>query len=125
LRTCRCAERQTKDAVQRSPKPKVVVRPGVFAAEAELEPNQIQDLGELIPELFKLKAKANLNMKFHVRFEAGNESQPPDQGVIDDINKLLEGVQEGFELKKYRCGQRHSEQAGPAEFPEVPQSPTN
>ena len=82
------------------PKPKPVVRPGVFAAEAELEPNQIQDLGDLIPELLKLKAKANLNLKFHVRFEAGNESQPPDQAVIDEINKLLEGVQEGFELKK-------------------------
>jgi hypothetical protein len=82
------------------PKPKPVVRPGVFAAEAELEPNQIQDLGDLIPELLKLKAKANLNMKFHLRFEAGNEAQPPDQGVIDQINKLLEGVQEGFELKR-------------------------
>jgi len=82
------------------PKPKPVVRPGVFAAEAELEPNQIQDLGDLIPELLKIKAKANLNMKFHVRFEAGNESQPPDQAVIDQINKLLEGVQERFELRK-------------------------
>jgi len=39
-------------------------------------------------------------MKFHLRFEAGNEAQPPDQGVIDQINKLLEGVQEGFELKR-------------------------
>jgi len=82
------------------PKPKPVARPGVFAAEVELEPNQIQDLGDLIPELLKVKAKANLNMKFHVRFEAGNESQPPDQAVIDQINNLLEGVQEGFELKK-------------------------
>jgi hypothetical protein len=82
------------------PKPKPAVKPGMFAAEAELEPNQIQDLGDLIPELLKLKAKANLNMKFHLRFEAGNESQPPDQAVIDEINKLLEGVQEGFELKK-------------------------
>jgi hypothetical protein len=82
------------------PKPKPVVRPGVFAAEAELEPNQIQDLGDLIPELLTLKAKANLNMKFHLRFEAGNEAQPPDQSVIDQINKLLEGVQEGFELRK-------------------------
>ncbi len=81
------------------PKPKPVVRPGVFAAETELEPNQIQDLGELIPELLKLKAKANLNMKFRVRFEAGNEAQPPDQAVIDQINKLLEGVQDGFELR--------------------------
>ena len=82
------------------PKPKPVVRPGVFAAEAELEPNQIQDLGDLIPELLKLKAKANLNLKFHMRFEAGNEAQPPDQAVIDEINKLLEGVQEGFQLRK-------------------------
>jgi hypothetical protein len=82
------------------PKPKPVVRPGVFAAEAELEPNQIQDLGDLIPELLNLKAKANLTLKFRVRLEACNEAQPPDQTVIDQINTLLEGVQEGFELKK-------------------------
>jgi len=82
------------------PKPKPVVRPGVFAAEAELEPNQIQDLGDLIPELLKLKAKVNVNMRFRVRLEAGNEAQPPEQAVIDRINKLLEGVQEGFELRK-------------------------
>ena len=75
-------------------------RPGFFWAEAELEPNQIQDLGEAIPELLKLKAKANLNVKFRVRLEAGNEAQPPDQAVIDQINKLLEGVQEGFQLRK-------------------------
>lgn len=44
--------------------------------------------------------QATLSMKFHLRFEAGNEFQPPDQAVIDEINTLLEGVQEGFELKK-------------------------
>ncbi len=54
----------------------------------------------LIPELLKLKAKANLNVKFRIRLEVGNEAQPPDQAVIDQINKLLEGVQEGFGLKK-------------------------
>ena len=75
-------------------------RPGFFWAEAELEPNQIQDLGEAIPELLKLKAKANLNVKFRIRLEVGNEAQPPDQAVIDQINELLEGVQEGFGLKK-------------------------
>ena len=75
-------------------------RPGFFLAEAELEPNQIQDLGEVIPELLKLKAKANLNVKFRIRLEVGNEAQPPDQAVIDQINELLEGVQGGFGLKK-------------------------
>lgn len=80
--------------------PKPPLRPGVFVGEAELEPNQIQDLGDAIPELLKIKAKAKLNMKFQVRLEAGNEAQPPDQAVIDQINKLLAGVQEGFELRK-------------------------
>jgi hypothetical protein len=82
------------------PRPEPVVRPGGLAAEAELEPNQTQDRGNLIPELLTLKPKANLNMKFHVPFEAGNESQSPEQLAIDEINKLLEGVQEESRLRK-------------------------
>jgi len=81
------------------PKPKPPVRPGVFAAEADLEPSQIQDLGELIPELLQAKAKANFDVKFHVRMEAGSEGQPPDQAVIDEVNNLLKDVAEDLELK--------------------------
>lgn len=43
----------------------------------------------------RMDRKANLNMEFHARFETGNGSQPPEQTVIDEINNLLEGVQEG------------------------------
>ena len=53
--------------------------------------------------MLKLKAKANLNVKFRIRLEVGNEAQPPDQAVIDRINELLEGVKDGFGLKNREC----------------------
>jgi len=43
--------------------------PYVVAANAELEPSQIQDLGDVMPKLLEVKAKSNTPIRFHIRIE--------------------------------------------------------
>jgi hypothetical protein len=43
-----------------------------LVAHAELEPSEIQDLAEIIPNLLELKAKFNIPLKFLVQIELGD-----------------------------------------------------
>jgi len=75
-----------------------VVKPNLRAAAADFEPSQIQDLGELIPELLQVKAKSNIPMKFHVRLEIGDGDTPPSEDVVKKINDLLQELDPGFRI---------------------------
>jgi hypothetical protein len=46
--------------------------PNIRIAAADFEPSQIQDLGDLVPALLDIKAKANVAMKFHVQLDIGD-----------------------------------------------------
>ena len=72
---------------------------GILAAEAELEPAQIQDFGDIMPKLLDIKAKANVPLHFHLRIELGDEKTKPAVEISKAINSLLNNVKEGFELK--------------------------
>lgn len=72
--------------------------PNVRVAAATFEPSQIQDLGDLIPALLDVKAKAKVGMKFHVRLEIGDGSTPPADDVINGINDLLKDLGEEFRV---------------------------
>ncbi|HFD86265.1 MAG TPA: ATP-binding protein [Gammaproteobacteria bacterium] len=68
-------------------------------ATAELEPAEIQDLGELVPKLLEIKAKAEVPIKFKVQIELGDGKDTPPQNIVDEINALLEELKDGLHLE--------------------------
>ncbi len=71
----------------------------VLEADAELSPDQIQDLGDVMSKLLEVKAKANTPLRFHVRIEMGDGKTKPSAEVAKEVNKLLKGVKDDLELK--------------------------
>jgi hypothetical protein len=70
----------------------------VASASAELEPSEIQDLGDHMSALLELRARANVPIRFHLRIELGDGSAPVDKGVIAEFNALLGKLKKGFGL---------------------------
>ena len=68
-------------------------------ARSELEPSEIQDLADCIPQLLKIKTKSNLPMTFHVQIELGDGHEEPDEASTQDVNDLLEEIKDGFKLQ--------------------------
>jgi len=77
------------------PPPPPPPKPGVKVAEAELRPNEIQDLADVIGEL--VAAAVGLELTFQLRVELAGAPKLPD-AVVDKINQLLAGVTEGLKL---------------------------
>ncbi len=76
-----------------------VVTPAVVCvAAADFEPSQMQDLGDIIPALLEIKAKANVPIKFHVKLEVGDGKVRPSDSMVQDVNKVLKDLDEGFML---------------------------
>ena len=71
----------------------------VLCAEADLEPAQIQDLGDVIPKLLDIKKKTGLPMRFHVRIEMGDGGNSPPKNITEEVNTLLKDVNEGLQLR--------------------------
>ncbi|MCX7017989.1 MAG: DUF499 domain-containing protein [Candidatus Sumerlaeota bacterium] len=69
---------------------------GVIAAQAELRPNEIQDLAEQIGEI--TKAAAGTEMRFVVRIEFGGDVLPPAE-VVEKINEILKDVSGELRLR--------------------------
>ena len=78
-----------------SPSPKA----NVLVAVAEFEPSEMQDLGDAIPKLLELKAKANLALRFQVRIELGDGTELPTPEVSAEVNRLLSEVKKGYEVR--------------------------
>lgn len=74
------------------PKPKVLV------AAADFEPAEVQDLGDMVPNLLEIKAKTNTPMRFHVRLEVGDGTTLPPKEVTTEVDGVLRKVKEGFGL---------------------------
>jgi len=66
---------------------------GKRIAEAEMQPNQLQDLAEIIGEL--LNAAGEYDLKFHLRIEI-DEKAPAE--VLEKLNHLLDEVNDKFIL---------------------------
>jgi len=71
----------------------------VLIASAELEPSRVQDLGEIMPDLLKIKAKANTSIRFHVEIQVGDGETLPSKEVTNALNKVLKKVKEDFQLR--------------------------
>jgi hypothetical protein len=70
-----------------------------LVAHAELEPSEIQDLAEIIPNLLELKAKFATPLTFRVQIELGDGKEKPSEDAAREINKLLKELRDGFELQ--------------------------
>jgi hypothetical protein len=70
-----------------------------LVAHAELEPSEVQDLAEIIPNLLELKAKFNTPLKFRVQIELGDGKEKPSEETAKQINKLLKELKDGFALE--------------------------
>lgn len=67
----------------------------VLVTEADLQPNQIQDLADAIADI--KNAAAGIDLKFRLRIELGGELPPTDEAKAR-INQLLRDISDGFEL---------------------------
>lgn len=73
--------------------------PSCLVAYAELEPSEIQDLGDIVPQLLEIKAKADIPIKFLVRIELGDGKEAPPDDVVKRINELLSNMKDSFRLE--------------------------
>lgn len=78
-----------------TPPPPLPPTPGALVAEAQLEPYQIQDLAEVVPDL--AKASAGLDLKITARFEVSG-SPRPNAEAVKQINELLRRVSDELKL---------------------------
>ena len=70
----------------------------LLVASGEFEPSEIQDLADLLPQLLDFKAKAKTPLRFHVRMEVGDGTERPSPETTAELNKLLDGLKEGFNV---------------------------
>lgn len=70
-----------------------------LVAHAELEPSEIQDLSEIVPQLLEIKAKAQVPLKFWLQVALGDRTQTPPDEAVQEVNKLLDNLQAGFHLE--------------------------
>ena len=68
-------------------------------ADADLEPSEIQELGDIVPELLKLKVKTKTPIRFHVRIEMGDGETLPPKEAAKEANTLLKKVKDDLELR--------------------------
>lgn len=71
----------------------------MLVASAELEPGQVQDLGDIVPQLLEIKAKANAPIRFHIRIEMGDGKALPPMDAAKELNVLLKAVKEELQLR--------------------------
>jgi hypothetical protein len=71
----------------------------VFVAEAELRPNEIQDLADQLSELKKLAGIAEL--RFRVRLELDGRAESANQDAVGKLNTLLAKVSKALSLKQF------------------------
>jgi hypothetical protein len=73
--------------------------PGALVASAELEPSELQDLSEALPDLLDVKARARIPLRFRVQIELGNGTESPPQEAVAEINKVLAQIKDAFQLE--------------------------
>lgn len=69
---------------------------GVRAGQAELRPNEIQDLADEVDRL--VAAAAGHGLRFRIQIELGGDAPLPDE-VVDQVNKILEEIPVGIRIQ--------------------------
>ncbi|HOV72728.1 MAG TPA: DUF499 domain-containing protein [Candidatus Hydrogenedentes bacterium] len=75
-----------------------VPSPKVLVARGELTPSEVQDLGDVIPQILEVKNKANVPLTIRVQIEFGDGQTPPNKEVVQELNQLLSNVNENLRL---------------------------
>ncbi len=70
-----------------------------LVANSELEPSQVQDLGDMVPKLLEIKAKTNIPIRFLISIEIGDGKVLPPSDVAKEINELLKNIRDNLQLK--------------------------
>jgi hypothetical protein len=85
------------------PDPGKVPGPGppskVLVASAYLEPAQIQDLGDRMEDLLKIKAKSKVPIQFLLRVELGDGQTVPSTGVAAEVTQVLADINAQLQLR--------------------------
>jgi hypothetical protein len=68
-------------------------------AQSKLEPAEIQELGDMIPQLLDLKNKTNVPFTVTVYIELGDGENMPSDSVVQEFNKVLSNVREELNFK--------------------------
>ena len=69
-----------------------------LVAEADLEPSEIQDLGDAIPKLLAIKSKSGCPLVFRVQVQLGGKDHVPAPETIAAINQILDDLKAGFQV---------------------------
>ena len=75
----------------------VPVPKGGHTGGAILEPNELQDLVDALPDV--VKAAAGIPLQFHVHITLGDGGDVPSE-TVTSLNELLEGIKSDFYLKE-------------------------
>lgn len=70
-----------------------------LVARAELQPVEVQDLGDAIPRLLEVKAKFGAPVTFLVEVRLGDGQEKVPEQVTAEVNALLRKIRPGFEFK--------------------------
>ncbi len=73
--------------------------PKVLVASAYLVPSQIQDLGDKMDELLKIKAKSKVPIQFRIQVELGDGQSVPSKDVAAEVTKVLADVSDELQLR--------------------------
>jgi hypothetical protein len=73
--------------------------PKLLVASAYLQPAQIQDLGDRMDELLKIKAKSKVPIQFHLRVELGDGQTVPPTGVATEVTQVLADISDQLQLR--------------------------
>ncbi len=78
------------------PPPPPAFQPGIRAGEAELKPNEVQDLAEVVGDL--KAASVGLSLKLSFRVELSGDP-PPSEATLTKVNSILSKVSKGLLLR--------------------------
>lgn len=66
--------------------------------KSDLEPSEVQDLADVIPQLLELKNKYSTPIQFSIRIECGDGNQIPKPELVEEINKILRQINEDLKI---------------------------
>jgi hypothetical protein len=72
----------------------------IFVATSDMEPSELQDLGDIMPKLLELKAKTGIPVRFNLTIELGDGKKLPSLDVVKQFNALLQKIKAALELKR-------------------------
>jgi hypothetical protein len=85
------------------------LKPDSLVAEAELRPNEIQDLGDQVLELRKAAGQSEL--RFRLRVELDGHGQSPEAETVARLNELLAKVSKSLSFKWLALSPKHNSRA--------------